>query len=47
MGVWSPAIKNQIIYEDGSVQKIPEIPDELKDIYKYELHLFVISPILV
>ncbi|KAE7998226.1 hypothetical protein FH972_002791 [Carpinus fangiana] len=34
MGVWSPAIKNQIIYEDGSVQKIPEIPDELKDIYK-------------
>ncbi|THF97973.1 hypothetical protein TEA_008888 [Camellia sinensis var. sinensis] len=34
MGLWSPALKNQIIYEDGSVQKIPEIPDELKVIYK-------------
>lgn len=50
MGVWSPAIKNQIIYEDGSVQKIAEIPDDLKDIYKYELHLVIylgVSPILV
>ncbi|KAH6770614.1 ribonucleotide reductase 1 [Perilla frutescens var. hirtella] len=34
MGVWSPAVKNRIIYEDGSVQKIPEIPDDLKVIYK-------------
>ncbi|KAI3723103.1 hypothetical protein L2E82_34451 [Cichorium intybus] len=34
MGIWSPAIKNQIIYEDGSVQKIMEIPDDLKAIYK-------------
>ncbi|XP_019177263.1 PREDICTED: ribonucleoside-diphosphate reductase large subunit-like isoform X3 [Ipomoea nil] len=34
MGLWSPALKNQIIYEDGSVQKIPEIPDDLKLIYK-------------
>nr|KYP67812.1 Ribonucleoside-diphosphate reductase large subunit [Cajanus cajan] len=34
MGLWSPTIKNQIIYNDGSVQKIPEIPDELKTIYK-------------
>ncbi|XP_019177267.1 PREDICTED: ribonucleoside-diphosphate reductase large subunit-like isoform X6 [Ipomoea nil] len=33
MGLWSPALKNQIIYEDGSVQKIPEIPDDLKLIY--------------
>nr|GLL47190.1 eIF-2-alpha kinase activator GCN1 isoform X14 [Ipomoea trifida] len=33
MGLWSP-LKNQIIYEDGSAQKIPEIPDELKLIYK-------------
>nr|GMD90327.1 ribonucleoside-diphosphate reductase large subunit [Ipomoea batatas] len=33
MGLWSP-LKNQIIYEVGSVQKIPEIPDELKLIYK-------------
>lgn len=34
MGLWSPAIKNNIIYEDGSVQKIPEIPDDLKVIYR-------------
>nr|GLL47116.1 ribonucleoside-diphosphate reductase large subunit-like isoform X4 [Ipomoea trifida] len=33
MGLWSP-LKNQIIYEDGFVPKIPEIPDELKLIYK-------------
>ena len=34
MGLWSLALKNNIIYEDGSVQKIPEVPDELKVIYK-------------
>lgn len=34
MGLWSPALKNKIIYEDGSVLKIPEIPDNLKAIYK-------------
>ncbi|RWR90059.1 ribonucleoside-diphosphate reductase large subunit [Cinnamomum micranthum f. kanehirae] len=34
MGLWSPALKNNIIYEDGSVLKIPEVPDELKAIYK-------------
>lgn len=34
MDLWSPAIKNNIIYEDGSVQKIPEIPDDLKVIYR-------------
>jgi len=26
MGIWSPTLKNNIIYEDGSVQKILEIP---------------------
>ena len=36
MGLWSPVIKNKIIYDDGSVQKIPQIPEELKAIYKYE-----------
>lgn len=35
MGLWSPILKNKIIYEDGSVQKISEIPDNLKAIYKY------------
>uniref|UniRef100_J3MBN5 Ribonucleoside-diphosphate reductase n=1 Tax=Oryza brachyantha TaxID=4533 RepID=J3MBN5_ORYBR len=34
MGVWTPALKNKIIYEDGSVQKMTEIPDDLKAIYK-------------
>lgn len=35
MGLWNPTLKNKIIYEDGSVQKISEIPDDLKLIYKY------------
>lgn len=35
MGLWSPAIKNRIIHEGGSVQKIPEVPEDLKAIYKY------------
>ncbi|KAK1441351.1 hypothetical protein QVD17_07200 [Tagetes erecta] len=26
MGLWSPTLKNQIIYEDGSVQKIFKLP---------------------
>ncbi|KAG7027121.1 Ribonucleoside-diphosphate reductase large subunit [Cucurbita argyrosperma subsp. argyrosperma] len=34
MGLWSPALKNKIIYENGSVQKIQEIPDDLRAIYK-------------
>ncbi|KAG6392782.1 hypothetical protein SASPL_147008 [Salvia splendens] len=34
MGLWSPNVKNRIIYEDGSVQKIPEVPEDLKVIYK-------------
>ncbi|GMH25127.1 hypothetical protein Nepgr_026970 [Nepenthes gracilis] len=34
MGLWSPALKNKIINEDGSVQQIPEIPEDLKAIYK-------------
>ena len=35
MGLWSPALKNMIIYEGGSVIRIPEIPEHLKAIYKY------------
>ncbi|OVA00254.1 Ribonucleotide reductase large subunit [Macleaya cordata] len=34
MGLWSPALKNKLIYEDGSVLNISEIPDDLKAIYK-------------
>lgn len=46
MGLWSPAIKNKIIYEDGSVLKIPEIPEELKHIYKYEIAFTWSFPLL-
>lgn len=34
MGLWSPKLKNQIVFDEGSVQKIPEIPADLKAIYK-------------
>ena len=45
MGVWSPALKNKIIYENGSVQNIPEIPVDLRAIYKYD-EFPCISPVL-
>lgn len=35
MGIWSSTLKNKIIYEDGSILKIPEVPEHLKAIYKY------------
>lgn len=34
MGLWNEKMKNKLIQENGSVQNIPEIPQELKDIYK-------------
>ncbi|KAG8660682.1 ribonucleoside-diphosphate reductase large subunit isoform X3 [Manihot esculenta] len=34
IGLWSHSLKNKIIYENGSVAKIPEIPELLKAIYK-------------
>ncbi|OVA12955.1 Ribonucleotide reductase large subunit [Macleaya cordata] len=34
MGLWSSALKNKLVYEDGSVLNISEIPDDLKAIYK-------------
>jgi ribonucleoside-diphosphate reductase alpha chain len=34
LGLWSDAMRNRIIMEKGSVQNIPNIPDELKLIYK-------------
>ncbi|KMZ56310.1 Ribonucleoside-diphosphate reductase [Zostera marina] len=34
IGLWSPSLKNKIIYHNGSVQKIPEISGQFKDIYK-------------
>ena len=41
MGIWT-TLKNQIIYEDGSVQRMAEIPDDLKAIYK-----FVVQPCML
>jgi ribonucleoside-diphosphate reductase alpha chain len=34
LGLWSDSMRNQIIVEKGSIQNIPNIPDELKLIYK-------------
>ncbi|MGI9527349.1 MAG: ribonucleoside-diphosphate reductase subunit alpha [Weeksellaceae bacterium] len=34
LGIWNGALKNKLIAENGSVQNIPEIPAELKELYK-------------
>eukprot|EP00897_Mesotaenium_endlicherianum_P004227 jgi/Mesen1/3832/ME000207S02839 len=34
LGLWSADVKNKIIYHNGSVQKLAEVPDHLKAIYK-------------
>lgn len=34
LGLWSPAMKNMIIANNGSIQNIPSIPEEIKEIYK-------------
>lgn len=33
-GVWSLEMKDKIVLNDGSVQHIPEVPQEVKDVYK-------------
>jgi ribonucleotide reductase alpha subunit len=33
-GLWTAVIRNQIIAHNGSVQNIPEIPDDLKALYR-------------
>ncbi|KAF9608368.1 hypothetical protein IFM89_009487 [Coptis chinensis] len=42
MGLWSPALKNKIIYENGSVLTVVEIPDDLKAIYRYNWEVHII-----
>ena len=32
--MWTPAVRNQILAHGGSVQRIAEIPDEIKELYK-------------
>jgi ribonucleoside-diphosphate reductase subunit M1 len=34
LGLWSDNMKNRIIAEGGSIQRIPNIPDDLKALYK-------------
>ncbi len=34
LGLWNPQIKTEIIRHGGSVQNIPEVPDNLKTIYR-------------
>ena len=34
LGLWNPTMKNKLIAENGSVQNIPEITTELKELYK-------------
>eukprot|EP00531_Pseudo-nitzschia_arenysensis_P021425 CAMPEP_0116155022 /NCGR_PEP_ID=MMETSP0329-20121206/22090_1 /TAXON_ID=697910 /ORGANISM="Pseudo-nitzschia arenysensis, Strain B593" /LENGTH=767 /DNA_ID=CAMNT_0003652037 /DNA_START=180 /DNA_END=2483 /DNA_ORIENTATION=+ len=34
LGIWNESLRNQIIANRGSVQKIEEIPKELRDVYK-------------
>jgi ribonucleoside-diphosphate reductase alpha chain len=34
LGLWNEGIKNKLIMENGSVQNIPEIPTEMKEVYK-------------
>jgi ribonucleoside-diphosphate reductase alpha chain len=34
MGIWNKDMKDQILLENGSIQNIPEIPDEIKVLYK-------------
>eukprot|EP01018_Ginkgo_biloba_P019780 Gb_21933 [translate_table: standard] len=33
-GIWTPALKNKIIYHNGSIQNVGEISEELKAIYR-------------
>jgi ribonucleoside-diphosphate reductase alpha chain len=34
LGIWNDRLKNQIIANNGSVQSIKEIPDNIKELYK-------------
>lgn len=34
LGIWDDAMKNYIISDNGSIQHLPNVPDELKKIYK-------------
>jgi len=33
-GLWTPEVRNLMIADQGSIQRIPQIPQDLKDLYK-------------
>ncbi|KAJ7542211.1 hypothetical protein O6H91_10G094600 [Diphasiastrum complanatum] len=35
LGLWTPDLKNKVIYHNGSIQTISGIPDDLKALYRY------------
>ena len=39
LGLWTDSIRNEITYDNGSVQFIDEIPDEIKAVYKTAFEL--------
>ncbi|ARF09766.1 ribonucleoside diphosphate reductase large subunit [Indivirus ILV1] len=39
LGLWTEQIRYEIIYDNGSIQNIDEIPDEIKKIYKTAVEL--------
>ena len=34
LGIWNDSVKNKIIQQNGSVQNVPEVPTNLKEIFK-------------
>ncbi|KAL4156475.1 hypothetical protein PRNP1_005506 [Phytophthora ramorum] len=34
LGIWTPEVRNQILADGGSVQKVKSIPDQVKEKYK-------------
>jgi len=34
LGIWTPSLKNKLIAAGGSVQRLDEVPEELKALYK-------------
>jgi ribonucleoside-diphosphate reductase alpha chain len=34
LGLWNPSMKGKIIEANGSIQKVAEIPDDIKELYK-------------
>ncbi|CAJ2647433.1 unnamed protein product [Trifolium pratense] len=46
MGPQNPALKNKIIYDNGSVHNLSEIPVAVKLIYKDERNLTLHRPVL-